>query len=349
MSKRLTLRFHVGAYVGYHAVSNAVFNHLTNKGIYCIVRPVAIDEQWGRTAAISPIMRSQILQARQPEEWELDINPPDVIPTPDRKVIRLTMFETDQMPPQYVSLLNRAQMVIVPCKWNARSFKKNGVSVSIKVIPLGFNPDTFRPAPISEAGPTVIGIAGRTRHCAKRKGMQEAIALFLKTFPNDDTIRLHVKLHPDDIILDPKDHRVKIVKQHFEEYEIARWIHGLTAYMTLSRGEGFSLWPLHCMASGRPVIGASYGGQAEFITKENSFVVPHREVDADSGESNVKYLGQWAKLDEQVAANWMRSIHCDRKLAIARARVAVETVQHLTWDAMGEKLVNTLERIGVWK
>lgn len=347
--KRLTLRFHVGAFTGYHALSNAIFDQLTKRGIFCSVRKIAIDEQWGKSSAISKEMRSQIVDCRQPEEWEFLIAPPDQNVTPDRKTVWMSMFESSEMPPQYVSLLSRSEQVITPCRWNSENFAKNGLRVPIETIPLGFDPEIYRPTPISESGPTVIGIAGRTRHCAKRKGVQEAIDLFLKTFRDDDTIRLHVKLHPDDIITDPKDHRVKIVKQHFEEYEIARWIHGLTAYMTLSRGEGFSLWPLHCMASGRPVIGASYGGQAEFMTKENSFVVPHREVDADSGESNVQYLGQWAKLDEKAASSWMRVVHRDRKFAIDRAQVAVETVQHLTWDAMGEKLVNTLERIGVWK
>lgn len=343
--RRLTIRAHIGAYTGYHAMLNGFFQALTRRGVFVSIRKIAIDEQWGKHSAISKELRSQIVECRQPEPFELLMAPPFESPTPDRKTIAYTMYESSELPPKFVNNLNGSELVIVPCSWCAESFAESGVRVPIEVVSLGYDPAVFKPSPIRMDGPLVFGVAGRTKHCSRRKSIQEAIDLFLKTFPTDEGVRLHVKVHPDD---DAKstDHRVKIFKHHFEPYELAHWIHGLTAFITLSRGEGFGLWPLQCMASGRPVIGAKFSGQADFMNEANSFVVKHRVVDAVSGESNVEYLGQWADLDYKSAAQHMLSIRKHRAMAAEIGEVAAKWVAPMTWDASADKLIAILEKVG---
>lgn len=343
--RRLTLRAHLNRYTGYGEFVCQTFMEMSKQEIFVSVRPTEIDEQWGKASSIPVEMRSQIVSSRQPEPWELIICTPNTIPTPGRRTITFTMYESDVMPPEYISNLNRSELVIVPCEWNAENFSENGVKVPIEICPLGFDPKVFRPTPMNMHGPTVFGIAGRTRHCAKRKAIQESIDLFIKTFPNDTDVRLHVKIHPDDEAK-ATDHRVKISKAHFEPYELAQWINGLTCYLTLSRGEGFSLWPLQAMACGRPVIGAKYSGQADFLNETNAFVVPHREVDADAEHSNVRYLGQWAELNYKVAGQHMMMIHKSRSSARAIGEVAEKWVAPMTWENSANRLIQILEKVG---
>lgn len=346
--QRMTYIVHLNRYTGYGEAVCQMFHWLQRMGLYLSVRPIALDEQWGKSSSVPLQMRAQVVQCRQPEEWELIIACPDTQPTHERKAVYFTMYESSEMPPQYVKNLNRAQAVVVPCRWNAENFAENGVTVPIHVCPLGFEPDVYWPTPVSMHGPCVFGVAGRTHHCARRKGVQDAIDLFLKTFPTDEGVRLHVKVHPDD---DAKstDHRVKISKSHFEPYEIGHWLRSLTAFVTLSRGEGFGLWPLHAMACGRPVIGAKYSGQADFMTEANSFVAKHRVVDAVSGQSNVEYLGQWAEINQQSAAQHMMTIRRNRQAAAEIGSVAAQWVSKMTWESAAARLFEILKTVGAVK
>jgi len=343
------LRAHLNAYTGYGELIIQLFKHLSLAGIFCPIRPIAIDEQWGKNSAIPVEMKAQIVQCRQPEEWELLVAPPDNTPTPGRKTIFFTMYESTEMPAGFVRNLNQAELVIVPCKWNAVCFKEGGVTRPIAVCPLGFDPAVYVPTPVASHGPTIFGVAGRTRHCAKRKGVQEAIDLFLKTFTGNEAVRLHVKIHSDDHIREVTDPRIKVTRSHFEPYEIAQWLGGLTCYLTLARAEGYGLWALQALACGRPVIGCKYSGMADFLTAENAFIVPHREVDAISGESNVQYLGRWSEPILKEAGAILRGVYLHRAATIDRGMAGHQTAQGLTWEKSTKQIMATLTKAGVFK
>lgn len=348
MTHRLTFQLQVDSQSGYGAIGCQYFKWLTKRGIFVSLRPTGVVEDHG--AAVPTAMKAAIVHQRQPEEFELFLYPPTLPKTPERKSIRFTMWESSEIGPIVVSQLNQAHAIITPSQWCKESFIKSGVTQPITVIPLGFDPEIFKPTEIAPTGPTVFGVAGRVAHCSKRKMVKETMDLFLATFKNEPNVRLHIKIHPTDELKDPKDRRVKIFRDVMEDYQLANWIHGLTAFVTLSRAEGYSLWPLQCMASGRPVVGAAYSGQRDYMNETNSFIVKHREVPVEgAGDSNVRYEGYWADVDQKQAAALMHSIHRNRQIAIDRGRVAAESVKSLTWENSTDKLIAVLEEIGVWK
>lgn len=344
--KRITLRAHLATHSGYGGMICEIFHHLQRLGVFVTVRPTAIEEQWGATSAIPKQMRAQIMLAPQPEEYELYIGSPTQRFTPGKKTICFTMWETTELPPEYVSLLNLAHAVIVPCTYNAENFKRNGVNKPIYVVPLGVDRTVFIPHPMRMVGPTVFGVAGRTLHCAVRKGVQEAINLFLRTFPSDDSVRLHVKIHPDDKIADVKDSRIKVTREHFEPYQLAQWISNLTAFVSLAKGEGFGLWPLQALMCARPVIACKYSGHADFLPDQ--FAVPFKEIQAVSGEPELKFDGLWASPDEKVAAALMSTIHRHRNVAEHAGNDGFMAVKDFTWEHTGTELFDVLDKIGVW-
>lgn len=342
------MRFHCDIHSGYGEATRQTFEWLHRRGIFVSIRPIGINEMFNQQLPVQ--MKGHMVVVPQPEEWELLYAPPTNAPTPRKKTVWMTMWESTVLQPRNVALLNNAEHVITPCNWCAESFKESGVKKPISVVPLGFNPEVFYPTPIALTGPTVFGIAGRVAHCAKRKMIQEAIDLFLATFPGVEDVRLHVKIHPDDKIKTVTDRRIKIFREVWEPYQLANWLHGLTAYMTLSRAEGYSLWPLQALACGRPVIGCAYSGQADFLTEHNSFLVPFKEVSCDGhGDSNVAYDGTWAEPNQKVAAQIMQSIHRKRAMALEKGNFGPPSVAHLTWEKSTDKLIETLEGVGVWK
>lgn len=326
------------------------FKWLATREIFVSIRAIQMDEHFGSRIPIQ--MRSQVVHAQQPEEWELLIHTPETRPTPGKKSVFFTMFECSELAPPYVSMLNFAEIVIVPCRWNAVHFAESGVKKPIHVVPLGVDPEIFKPSPMVVGGPCVFGVAGRTAHCAKRKAIQESIDLFVKTFPREqhDDVRLHVKIHEDCKIVDPKDHRVKITREHLEGYQLERWLSGLTAFVSLARAEGFGLWQLQAMACGRPVVACKYSGLADFLLDD--YAIPYKQVPADSygSEVNVDYRGMWAQPDMATAEKLLRRIHTEHKkkpqLLVEAGQRAAEAAKPFTWEASTDKLIVILQEVG---
>jgi glycosyltransferase involved in cell wall biosynthesis len=88
---------------------------------------------------------SQPTEARRTDEPRLTIIPPHLLHRfpPDDRTAVLTMWETDTLPSEAVRLLNRAALVIAPSDWGAKCFRRNGVTVPIEVVPLGYDPEVF--------------------------------------------------------------------------------------------------------------------------------------------------------------------------------------------------------------
>lgn len=343
--KRLTLRASIDAQSGYGFMSVQTCKHLREKGVFTSIRPMSIDEKFG--SSLPAEMVAAIVRQQQPEEFELFQYTPTDVPTPGKKTIYQTMWEATELPLVNVSLLNRAECVIVPSEWGKKSFESSGVTKPIHVIPLGYDPDDFWATPISEKGPTIFGVAGRVQHCARRKMIQEAVDLFIDTFKGNNTVRLECKIHPDDPINDPKDKRVRIIRDVLEPHALGHWLRGLTCFISLARGEGFALWPLQAMACGRPVLAIRYSGQADYLNDANSFIVKHREIPADGvGAANVGYAGFWGDADLKHAAQLMQIVAKNRVYAVERGKIAEESVRALTWKNYADKLIAVLESTG---
>src|SRR5690606_38955358 len=111
--------------------------------------------------------------------------------------IHWTMWETDQLPPRYVQLLNTCVAVIVPCKWNYESFKKSGVRVPMYIVPLGTDTAVFKPSYAKHPTVFTVGTAARTAHGGIRKGVDDVVYAFLRAFPTETDVKLTIKIFPD--------------------------------------------------------------------------------------------------------------------------------------------------------
>ena len=91
--------------------------------------------------------------------------------------------------------------------------------------------------------------------------------------------------------------------------------------VSLHRSEGFGLCLADAMAWGRPVVATGFSGNLEFMTEDNSYLVPHGWSHVPTSLGPIYPAGaRWAEPDIDVAAAHLRAVWTDQ--AASRARGA---------------------------
>ena len=93
-------------------------------------------------------------------------------------------------------------------------------------------------------------------------------------------------------------------------------------YVSLHRSEGFGLTMAEAMYVGRPVIATAYSGNLDFMTEQNSYLVPHGMTEIGPGSDPYPPNGRWADPDLDSAAQLMRQVLENPEGAMLRGRRA---------------------------
>jgi glycosyltransferase involved in cell wall biosynthesis/SAM-dependent methyltransferase len=91
-------------------------------------------------------------------------------------------------------------------------------------------------------------------------------------------------------------------------------------YVSLHRSEGLGLTMAEAMYFGKPVIATAYSGNLDFMSAENSFLVPFEEVPIGEDANPYPPDGEWAEPDLEYAAETMRAVFRDRAAREERGR-----------------------------
>lgn len=110
------------------------------------------------------------------------------------------------------------------------------------------------------------------------------------------------------------------------------WLRNLTVFLSLHRSEGFGFSLLESMALGIPCIATNYGGNTDFMTESNSFLVPFEKIATKISDSRYYSLigdnAWWANPDVHAAATYLRRLYENDFLRTEmglRGRLSVQT------------------------
>lgn len=118
------------------------------------------------------------------------------------------------------------------------------------------------------------------------------------------------------------------------------------AYVSLHRAEGFGLGMAESMALGKPVLATAWSGNMEFMTDQNSYLVPSTLVPVPPGQYPHANGQRWAEPDIGRAALLMREMVDDRETAEVRGLQAQRDVRsRLSGDVVGTALMTRLQAI----
>ncbi len=324
---------------GQHGIE--IIKALQGYGQTVSIRPLRVNEDFG--SKIPPNIKAMFVGSVQPEPWEIVLtHPRGFHPTPGKRTAWFTMWESSKLPPEIVTALNRAELIVVPSAWGASCFSASGVTSQIRVVPLGVDPDVFQHKPFPKG--IVFGTAGRLANGAQRKGVEDVIRWFQLAFPNETDVRLRVKVFPDCPLPGVEDKRVEIIRACFTPAQLSDWYASLTCFVSGARGEGHGLMQHQSMMCGRPVIASIFGGLTEFMSPSNSFAVPFRLVPAQETYAG---CGLWAEPDARAAMKAMRDVYEHPKTAEYKGMIAAGSVRTLTWERHNHALLRVLGEAGI--
>jgi glycosyltransferase involved in cell wall biosynthesis len=119
---------------------------------------------------------------------------------------------------------------------------------------------------------------------------------------------------------------VRVDDRHLDRAEMLKLIASADCYVSLHRSEGFGYTMAEAMYYGVPVIASGYSGNLQYMSAENSFLVPCQEVFVSNAEGPFQRGSIWGEPDIDIAAELMRKVVEIPGQALATAERGRKTV-----------------------
>jgi len=291
------------------------------------------------------------------------------------KKIFYTMMETSSLHKDFVKGCNLySDEVWVPSQANMELFRANGVRKPIKVIPLGIDEQIYfsenhHKFPVSRYE-DVFG-----QSCKKgvktfkflcliqwnmRKGYDALIQSFVNAFDDsDDVCLVFATQYPKRLVINdlkrflPRNSRlpqVLLYNRVIRTEDMPGFYENFDTYVHMSRGEGFSLTQIEAAACGLPVISCYHSGMTEYLTQENSYLIPCPETaPCDQSLTSICYYYQgqrvWKLGKKQIdaATDHMLHVWSNWSEAQEKAELMRKAVRKTyTWEATTERVAGVL-------
>lgn len=169
----------------------------------------------------------------------------------------------------------------------------------------------------------------------ERKNPLGVIEAFKRAFPSPGGPTLVIKsINGDKNVTDLERLRaaadrldIRIVDKYVSAAEKNALMAACDCYVSLHRSEGLGLTMAEAMAFGRPVIATGYSGNLQFMTPENSYLVPRGLTEIPSGCEPYPEGTEWAEPDLEAAARLMRHVFENPEEAQTRGQLAREHIR----------------------
>ncbi|HUG14769.1 MAG TPA: glycosyltransferase [Thermomicrobiales bacterium] len=283
-----------------------------------------------------------------------------------------TMLETDSIPPSWVACCNAMDEVWVPCAFNVETFTRSGVDpAKLHRVPGAISTELYDPRlpPLDSpqfSGFVFLSVFG----WSLRKGWDALIRAYVDEFSRDEAVTLVLKVFPpvgktidhlrrdverfmrDAMGRDPATTpAVQLLDIALSPAEMARLYRSVNAFVMPSRGEAWGRPYMEAMAMGLPTIGTRSGGNLEFMTDANSYLIECEFVATPAAgvrEAPVFRAARWAEPSVDHLRQLMRQVFEDRDDAAARGALASEQIRaSFSRERVAALVIERLEASGV--
>ncbi|HWI64352.1 MAG TPA: glycosyltransferase [Symbiobacteriaceae bacterium] len=282
--------------------------------------------------------------------------------------IARTTFETDRIPDGWADRLNAMTEVWVPSRFNLETFAASGVEpAKLRLVRQGIDTTRFTPDAEPYPLPKERGFTFLSAFTWQdRKGWDLLLRAYLTEFGPDEDVNLIIWAQPfyrtpdemaadvsrlveEDLGLDPAGTApVRIVAAPCPDSDMPGLYTACDAFVLPTRGEGWGRPFAEAMACGKPVIGTRWGGNLDFMTDANSYLIDTEGlVPVPAGVEVPGFRGhRWASPSVEHLRQLMRRV-CSRPAEAAERGARARADIAAGWDlrlAVGD-LSAALERV----
>jgi glycosyltransferase involved in cell wall biosynthesis len=119
-------------------------------------------------------------------------------------------------------------------------------------------------------------------------------------------------------------------------------------YISLHRSEGFGLTLAEEMMFGKPVIATAYSGNVDFMSDEDSFLIPYKLIAIEQTHGPYKAGYHWAQPDLNYASDVMRYVEAHREAAAEKGLKAQAKIREILHPAtIAASVRDRLEELGL--
>jgi ADP-heptose:LPS heptosyltransferase/glycosyltransferase involved in cell wall biosynthesis/2-polyprenyl-3-methyl-5-hydroxy-6-metoxy-1,4-benzoquinol methylase len=267
---------------------------------------------------------------------------------PLHNVIAMTVWETDAMPPQWRPALNHALEVWLPCQFNVAVFER-ALGRPIFKLPHAWMPNTAKPA------------ADLVRACGireedfvfysifewqERKGPNEMIEAFLRTFPEPGPVVLVLKMNPGAAAISKvvladlrrrckSQARVELRAEGWSEEQIAALHERGDCYLSLHRGEGWNYPLFEAAGRGKSIIATNFSGPTEYLDDAAHRLVRHRPTTVRQRYAFYSTTMHWAEPEMEHTIELLRAAFAERGCSGLSSAAAERIRRDFASEAIG--------------
>jgi glycosyltransferase involved in cell wall biosynthesis len=192
----------------------------------------------------------------------------------------------------------------------------------------------------------------------KRKNAIGLIDAFCEAFaPNEGPVLVLKSINADKRLIEFEKLKwecrgrsdIIVIDEYFDVVKAASLMAVSDCYVSLHRSEGLGLTMAEAMALGKPVIATGYSGNMDFMSEENSILIPWTLVPVGKDAESYPPLAMWAEPNLEAASAAMRRVYEDkgfaRKLGV---KAQSDIAENFSPEKTGERMKSRLES-HIWR
>jgi len=187
------------------------------------------------------------------------------------------------------------------------------------------------------------------RNLEDRGGLQYLIKAYLEEFNPDEKVELVLKLNgaygiPNLMEMFPalkgKTPKVSLITDHLTDEQLRELYNQCDVFVSPTRAEAFNLPCAEAMSQGLPVITSNFGGQTDYVTNSNGFLVSGKLKEV---EHELEYEGvKWLTPDIQELRRALRDAFENQEQWKLLGKQAQIDIKEYTWDRTA-KIINDIK------
>lgn len=259
-----------------------------------------------------------------------------------------TMIEGDTVPDSWKPFLELADKIVVPTHFVQKVFARAGFEAH--VIPLGYDPDIFRPVERKVHKPFTFF---HYEAFQERKGWRDLFeAWFLSGLAEEEenaklvlkTIssykQVYEMLHGDNFDTWVPNN-VKVICGELPHRSIFDLLTEVDCFVFPSRGEGFSLPPIEAMATGLPTIITKGHSHMDYYNEDFMYGVDCN-IPIPARYQNWEDQGNFVRCNTLDLANTLRHVYDNQDEARAKGQASVEYISKYVYSESMAQLAKFL-------